>query len=116
MKSLFSVFDIVSTFWPIHSMAFLFYCTDLKNGVYVFVWQKFYFYTCILSLVWFICLMAYQLLMGYLMPKLDSLVNGWFQIFLSDINDFYQISIICFHIVKQFQVFLSNRNNFHTAI
>ena len=29
------------------------------------------------GLVWFICLTAYQLLKGYLMPQFDSFVNIW---------------------------------------
>ena len=30
--------------------------------------------------VWFICLTAYQLLMGYLMPKFDSFLNVWLEL------------------------------------
>ena len=36
-----------------------------------------------ISLVWFISLMVYQHLMGYLMPRFDSFVNVWLQSLLT---------------------------------
>ena len=36
----------------------------------------------ILDLVWLICLMAYQLLMDYLMLKFDQSVKDWFNLFV----------------------------------
>ena len=46
------------------------------------------------SLVWFICLMAYETFMGYQMPKFDR--NNfhtltWFQVFITNINNLYMI-------------------------
>ena len=34
------------------------------------------------DLVWFICVMAYQLLMNYLMPKFDTFVNVFIYSFI----------------------------------
>ena len=43
------------------------------------------------ELVWFICLMAYQLLMGYLVLKFETYnlhMIVWFQVFLFNTNNF----------------------------
>ena len=42
-------------------------------GILEFIFASFYFF---FGLVWFLCLMAYQPLKGYLMPKLFSLKNS----------------------------------------
>ena len=46
-------------------------------------------------LFWFICLMAYQLLIGYLMPKFDRFVNVCLQSWL-----YFQCSIAFFKLTR----------------
>ena len=55
-------------------------CVLHVNSIRIYAYTKMYLYTCmylciicgylnVIGLVWFLCLMAYQLFLGYLMPK-----------------------------------------------
>ena len=59
------------------------------------------------SLVWFICLMAYQLFMGYLKPKLDSFLNVWSQSY----KPFSAFIYNCFVFIYSVFLFVNSNNN-----
>ena len=63
----------------------------------------------------FICIAAYQLLIGYLMIQLDSLLNNCNHNYIFNVPWYFLFIITCLQTVVWFQVFLSNTNNLHSC-